>query len=65
MNPACRLCIINFCYMSRPYNRHPGDMINTNCYLLNVVRDSRVGAATCYGMDGPGIESADPSGRAI
>ena len=34
--------------------------------LLRIVgRDSVVGIATRYGLDGPGIESADPSGRAV
>ena len=30
-----------------------------------VGRDSVVGIVTRYGLDGPGIESADPSGRAV
>ena len=28
-------------------------------------RDSVVSIATCYGLDGPRIESVDPSGRAV
>ena len=32
---------------------------------LLVGRDSVVGIATRYGLDGPGIERADPSGRAV
>ena len=32
---------------------------------LSVGRDSSVGIAIGYELDGPGIESADPSGRAV
>ena len=33
-------------------------MKHSNCYVrLQVSRDSSVGIAICYGLDGPGIES--------
>ena len=36
-----------------------------NVKVSNVGRDSVVGITTRNGLDGPGIESADPSGRAV
>ena len=32
---------------------------------MQLRRDSAVGIATRYGLDGPGIESADPRGLAV
>ena len=40
---------------------HPGCV---SCFML-VGRDSSVGIATRYGLDGLGIESADSCGRAV
>ena len=48
MKTICKsLLKLSFCFLE--YNS-----IN---YALNWSRDSSVGIATCYGLDGPGIES--------